>query len=66
MRDSVRSRIHIAQVVNEFGDSVGIVTLEDMLETLLGEEILDESDRHADLQRLARERYQRQVSAPES
>ena len=66
MREAVRSRTHIAQVVNEFGDSVGIVTLEDMLETLLGEEILDESDRHADLQRLARERYQRQVGTPES
>lgn len=66
MRAAVRDRIHIAQVVNEFGDSVGIVTLEDMLETLLGEEILDESDRHADLQRLARERYQRQVGALES
>lgn len=66
MREAVRSRTHVAQVVNEFGDSVGIVTLEDMLETLLGEEILDESDRHADLQRLARERYQRQIGMTES
>lgn len=63
LRDAVRSRIHIGQVVNEFGDSVGILTLEDILETLLGEEILDESDHHADLQRLARERYQRQLGS---
>ncbi len=66
LRDAVRGRIHIAQVVNEFGDSVGILTLEDILETLLGEEILDESDRHADLQRVARERYKRQVNTGEN
>jgi CBS domain containing-hemolysin-like protein len=45
---------HIAIVVNEYGTFEGVVTLEDVIETLLGQEILDEEDSIADLQELAR------------
>ena len=42
-------------VVNEYGDPLGIATMEDLLETMLGIEIVDESDIHVDMQERARE-----------
>lgn len=50
----ISNRNHILLVVNEYGSVQGIVTLEDILETLLGLEITDESDTVADMQALAR------------
>jgi len=52
----IDQQTHILLVVDEFGGTAGLVTLEDALETLLGREIVDESDRVADLQQLARQR----------
>ncbi len=51
---------HIFLVIDEYGGTAGLITLEDTVETLLGIEILDESDRVADLRQLARRRYQGQ------
>ncbi|WP_346837783.1 CNNM domain-containing protein [Microbulbifer sp. SAOS-129_SWC] len=47
-------RMQISAVVDEYGGLEGLVTLEDLLETLLGEEIVDEADKTPDRQALAR------------
>lgn len=50
----IADRHHIMLVTNEFGTTVGLVTLEDVIETIFGIEILDETDHHPDLQQHAR------------
>lgn len=53
LRRFLERREPIALVVDEHGGVSGLVTLEDITETLLGVEIVDESDRVADLRELA-------------
>ncbi len=50
----LQRREHLFLVVDEFGSSVGIVTLEDVLETLLGVPIVDETDTVEDMREHAR------------
>jgi CBS domain containing-hemolysin-like protein len=51
----VNEKSHIAIVIDPFGNNVGLITVEDILETLLGVEIMDESDKVPDMQMLAKE-----------
>jgi len=53
----IAQREHIALVVDEYGSVSGLVTMEDVIETLLGLEIMDESDNVEDLQQLARKNW---------
>jgi len=53
----LRKRQHIAIVVNEYGGTTGLVTLEDLVETLMGMEIMDETDDVEDMRVLARKQW---------
>jgi CBS domain containing-hemolysin-like protein len=54
----VESKNHMSLVVDEYGSVNGLVTVEDVIETLLGMEIMDESDHIADLQQMARKNWE--------
>jgi len=54
----IKEKEHIALVVDEYGSVSGIVSQEDVIETLLGLEIMDESDNIADLQSYARKSWE--------
>ncbi len=49
----------LALVVDEYGTVQGLLTLEDIFEHLIGEEIIDEADRTTNMQKLATERWER-------
>lgn len=53
----LKTRTHLFAVVDEFGGIAGVTTLEDVMESMLGREIVDEIDRTVDLRELARRRY---------
>jgi CBS domain containing-hemolysin-like protein len=55
----------IAIIINEYGSFQGILTLEDVIETLLGSEIVDENDTVRDMQQLARDKWKKRVVLPE-
>lgn len=61
----LRRREHLNLVVDEYGGIMGLITLEDVLETLVGSEIVDEKDQVADMQELARKRGRRVLKEQE-
>lgn len=54
---SIKKREHLFLVEDEYGQTAGLVTLEDAIETMLGREIVDETDTVDDLQKLAKGKY---------
>jgi len=59
LHDLVRAHQHLAVVVDEFGAFAGVITLEDVFESLLGVEIYEKDDPHPDMRELARQRGHR-------
>lgn len=59
----IKEKSHLALVVDEYGTVQGIVTLEDVVETLIGLEITDELDKVSDMQSLARKRWRERMQA---
>ncbi len=57
----IRRRAHIMLVVDEYGGLKGVLTLEDLIETVFGLEIVDEGDDEVDMQQLARRLWRKRA-----
>ena len=57
----MKGKTHIAIVADEYGAILGLVTMEDLFETILGLEIVDETDDVEDLQKLARDLWEKRA-----
>ncbi len=60
LNEFTRRQEHIFLVIDEYGGTAGIITMEDAIEALLGTEITDESDIVEDMRTLAQQRFIRQ------
>jgi len=58
LEDLINNQAKISVVMDSYGSLLGVVSLEDVIETLLGLEIVDETDKATDLQILARKKWE--------
>ncbi len=58
----ISTRNHLFIATNEFGDVVGVVALEDVLEEIINTEIMDERDKYEDLQEFAKKQQKKRMS----
>ena len=58
----LQKRQHLFMVVDEYGGVEGLITMEDVLETMLGAEIIDEADHVVDLRALAKQRRDARIA----
>lgn len=62
LEEFLKQRQHMFIVVDEYGGVEGLITLEDVVETILGAEIVDEADRVVDLRQLAQQQRDRRIA----
>ena len=55
----IEKKEHISAILDEYGSLRGIVTMEDVIETMLGHEIVDEKDEVVDMQEYAKEQWEK-------
>lgn len=63
LNNLMERREHIAVVLDDFGGMAGIVTMEDIIETILGMEIMDETDTATDMRILAQKHREKRAKA---
>jgi len=59
--EMLRERQHLALIYDDLGTWVGLATLEDILETIIGRDIMDETDNVSNLRRYAKQRWSRRL-----
>jgi CBS domain containing-hemolysin-like protein len=57
----IKRKAHISIVADQYGNTIGLVTMEDIIETLLGLEIMDENDNIEDMQLMARQNWEKRA-----
>jgi CBS domain containing-hemolysin-like protein len=57
----LEKRIHISLIIDEYGDVQGIVTLEDMIESLMGMDIVDEREQSSNMKQVAKQKWRDRV-----
>jgi CBS domain containing-hemolysin-like protein len=62
LNEMLKKRVHIMLVVDEYGMVEGIITFEDVMETMLGVEIVDEKDQAIDMQKEAKKQWKKRAS----
>ena len=59
MEKLMEKKEHISIILDEYGSLRGLVTMEDVIETMLGQEIVDEKDEYVDMQEYAKEQWEK-------